>query len=825
MAQTWPNGKLPGQFSVSETHQVQFSQGNLQYRASTDSWRFADRQYDDFLGRENISPSYDGWIDLFGWGTSGWDNGNIYYHPYDYEYLTDWNAGDFGYGYGPTDGTNYNFGLTGEYANADWGVYNAILNGGNQPSRWRTLTSSEWSYVFYTRSTQSGIRFANAIVGGTDGIVLLPDDWDSSIYTLNYTNRTDAPYNTNVINDANWAIMETNGAVFISFGTDRFRVFGYWTASCYGSQYALIAPFTATVAVRWDGYPVRLVSVTLPEVSTVAVDISDNSACVVGNLIDAGNVDIMACGACYSTTSNPTIDDIAIIAEGTTIGEFTAVLNNLTPNTVYYARAFATNNSGGVSYGEEISFTTFAGSTWTDGILPGSFSVSETQQVQFSQGNLQYIGSAASPYWKFAEHQWDYLGITTGQDSENESVDRDLFGWGTSGYNHGANCYQPWSTSTNSYNDYNAYGYYQYNLYDQTGQADWGYNPISNGCNEENHWRTLNRQEWNYVFNTRSTTSGIRYAKAKVFSVNGVILLPDDWSESIYGLNDTNNSGAPYSSNIITDWATLESAGAVFLPAAGRREGTSVSNIGSNGNYWSSSISGSNYAIEAYFYDSHIASGYTYRSNGFSVRLVRNNTPTYSYVDLGLPSGTLWATCNVGAETPEEYGDYFAWGETQPKDYYYWDTYQYCMGSSATMTKYCNKSNYGFNGFTDNLTTLLSEDDAATANWGSDWRTPTQAEWQELHQNTTHTWTTQNGVLGRLFTASNGNSLFLPAAGYRNYSSLAGTGNGGTYWSSSLRTNFPNTAIMYYYNSDNCDIYGSDRYVGRSVRPVRSAQN
>ena len=105
------------------------------------------------------------------------------------------------------------------------------------------------------------------------------------------------------------------------------------------------------------------------------------------------------------------------------------------------------------------------------------------------------------------------------------------------------------------------------------------------------------------------------------------------------------------------------------------------------------------------------------------------------WVDLGLPSGTLWATCNVGANAPEEYGDYFAWGETQSKDYYYWDTYQYCMGSSATMTKYCNKSNYGYNGFTDNLTTLLPEDDAATANWGTDWRMPTRDEWDELFQN------------------------------------------------------------------------------------------
>ena len=124
----------------------------------------------------------------------------------------------------------------------------------------------------------------------------------------------------------------------------------------------------------------------------------------------------------------------------------------------------------------------------------------------------------------------------------------------------------------------------------------------------------------------------------------------------------------------------------------------------------------------------------------------------HEYVDLGLPSGTLWATYNVGANSPEEYGDYFAWGETQPKDTYTWSTYQYANGGSPwgnpNLTKYCANSQYGYNGYVDDLTILLPEDDAATANWGSNWRMPTQEEWWELGSNTTHTWTTQNGVNG-----------------------------------------------------------------------------
>ncbi len=193
----------------------------------------------------------------------------------------------------------------------------------------------------------------------------------------------------------------------------------------------------------------------------------------------------------------------------------------------------------------------------------------------------------------------------------------------------------------------------------------------------------------------------------------------------------------------------------------------------------------------------------------------------HAYVDLGLPSGLLWATCNVGADSPEDFGDYFAWGETQPKDTYNWSTYQYCNGSVRTLTKYCDNSSYGYNGFTDNLTTLLPEDDAATANWGSDWRMPTKEEWQELYNNTTVTWTTQNGVNGRLFTASNGNSLFLPAAGCRDDSNLNGAGSGGYYWSSSLYTGGPSYAWYFTFYSGDYILYYCGRNFGLSVRAVR----
>lgn len=285
-------------------------------------------------------------------------------------------------------------------------------------------------------------------------------------------------------------------------------------------------------------------------------------------------------------------------------------------------------DNGFLTNGIVVTVNTSATSIVPTGAINGLFTINTNgDQVYFSQGNLQYIGSAATPYWKFADNQWDCFGRTTGQNSTNQNVDRDLFGWGTSGYDHGANCYQPWSTSTSS-NDYFAYGNSSFNLYDHTGQADWGYNLITNGGNQENQWRTLTLSEWNYVFNIRSTISGVRFAKANVNSINGVILLPDDWNISTYTLNNTNFAGASFGSNTITapQWAALESVGAIFLPAAGLRNyGTSVSYVGSYSYYWSASCSDSNHAYNLFFYDSSLgtSSGYT-RSNGFSVRLVHD---------------------------------------------------------------------------------------------------------------------------------------------------------------------------------------------------------
>ena len=192
-------------------------------------------------------------------------------------------------------------------------------------------------------------------------------------------------------------------------------------------------------------------------------------------------------------------------------------------------------------------------------------------------------------------------------------------------------------------------------------------------------------------------------------------------------------------------------------------------------------------------------------------------TTSGEWVDLGLPSGLLWYSVNLGAAAPEHYGDYYAWGETKTKEDYSWGTYAYGSASNQ-LTKYCNDSEYGLDGYTDNLTTLQSSDDAATAVIGKGARIPTKDEWQELFDNTTFEWTTVNGVYGRMQTATNGKSLFLPAAGVRIYSGALGSA--GDYWSASLGEDGPYHAwhVNFHYNY-HC-VNGYERYYGLSVRAV-----
>ena len=202
---------------------------------------------------------------------------------------------------------------------------------------------------------------------------------------------------------------------------------------------------------------------------------------------------------------------------------------------------------------------------------------------------------------------------------------------------------------------------------------------------------------------------------------------------------------------------------------------------------------------------------------------VRVVEPKLEAVDLGLPSGVKWATFNIGATSPEEFGDYFAWGETEPKADYSWSTYKWFNEDHYHVTKYCTQYSYWDSSAPmDNKAILDSEDDAAIANWSGSWRMPTDAEWTELRTYCSWTWTTYNGVNGQLVTGPNGNTIFLPAEGYRSGTNLNNAGSCGYYWSSSLKMSGPSHAWSTYFSSS--DVFRSSiydyRHYGRSVRPV-----
>ena len=454
----------------------------------------------------------------------------------------------------------------------------------------------------------------------------------------------------------------------------------------------------------------------------------------------------------------------------------------------------------------------------------GVFSVGEGKTVTFSPGNLQYTQSTNT--WSFAENQWEMLGTdnvtggyvesdpTKGDSKEGTALaDKiDLFGLSTSTNNFGV------STSIDE-NDYSG------------SFIDWGTNKI--GDDAPNTWRTMTFEEWRYLTYERENYS-LLCGVAQICGVNGLILLPDNWvcpSGITFKHGFHSNYGVDYFAAYQTfsaeQWSKMEAAGAVFLPAAGSRYGTRMASVGYDGIHWSIT----NNEVCCYFL--HITSyliigGCNNRYLGFSVRLVKDvegeitepEIPTntengHEYVDLGL--SVKWATCNVGASQPEEYGDYFAWGETQTDAAYNWNLYEWCLGTDTSISKYCTDSFYGT---VDGKTVLEASDDVATVKWGGAWRMPTKEEQDELRERCTCTWTTQNGVNGYQVTGPNGNSIFLPAAGYCFDSSIENVGSYGYYWSSSLFTNDSRRAYELAFYSDVVGWSEVNRNYGQSVRPV-----
>lgn len=488
-----PQGIINGKFSVSADKQVYFAQGNLQYQATTNTYRFAEAQTSiRDKDNQNMSPDYDGWIDLFAWGT----------------------------GYNPAAVNSYNLCVGGEYVELG---KNDISN--SNVKNWYTLTSDEWKYVFKNRDTSSGIRYAKAMVNNVTGMILLPDNWDPSVFELKNINSDDAVYKGNIISNTDWIDkLEANGAVFLpAAGIRNPNVGGVGRYGYYWSS---------------TGDYVHAGCVTFSD-SRVFPDGGDNrgSGCSVRLACDAASIQ-------YKDSSEA--GRIQVAPKST---------------------------------------------------VNGKFSVSPDKQVCFSKGNLQYQESTGT--WRFAQKQWHKARITNYSRDNSRWVD--LFGWGTGN--------NPIVKTQN---------------YDYSEFSDWGNNTISNG--EDKEWFTLTQEEWDYLFNVRTTTSGIRYAKAQVYGVSGVILLPDDWDPSIYELKNVNKPDTFV--NTMSDYlfeTVLEPHGAVFLPSAGSM-GTSGSIDDSNNAayYWSVTGCEDNVkAMSLHFAVAGVETAFPFnRKWGCSVRLV-----------------------------------------------------------------------------------------------------------------------------------------------------------------------------------------------------------
>lgn len=375
----------------------------------------------------------------------------------------------------------------------------------------------------------------------------------------------------------------------------------------------------------------------LPVVSTNEVmEVGKHFAMCSATVSDTGDKPINVRGVCWGVNHNPTTSDSFansdsyVKNDSTGLGDFNVRMTGLAANVTYYVRAYA-SSSKGISYGEELSFTTQAYATsFPEGGINAAFSINANGgKVWFSKGNLQY--QASTDTWRFAENQWNLCDSVANDHTSADYVAGsaawiDLFGWGTSGYDHGAICWQPWSNSTVS-SDYNAYGQNFSSLNEQTGMADWGYNAISNGGNAENSgWRSLTNDEWRYLLSERPNGNNL-YGHGQVNGRNGLIILPDEWSLPPRILFTPGTSSW---TNCYTEsqWSKMETAGAVFLPAAGMRNGTFVYHVMGSGDYWTSTClqnGGPQFGAYAlYFgYDMINSGNVVDRHYGHSVRLVR----------------------------------------------------------------------------------------------------------------------------------------------------------------------------------------------------------
>ena len=970
---TIPNRRI-GVFSVAPDKKVSFSQGNLQYLPAINLWKFADTQY-EYLGNANkyLKPTFRNWVDLFGWSAN---NTTAPFGVSTSTNVADY-AGDF----------------------VDWGT-NAIC--GDAPNTWRTLSIEEWKYLYHERKNAEKL-FALGTINGIAGMILLPDDWQlpegatcqlptekGLLWDDNYngggyinTNTQANHYQDNIYTLEQWQVMEEAGAVFLPAAGYRentnFSTQSVNPPSDYVGSYA-----TSTIADKnnyyfmrfihrevrkyshslYRGRAVRLVHDTIvprtiPKrigVFSVAADkqvsfsqgnlqyiqsmktwqfaenqqeyigaanvnggaladkidlfgwsasnttapfgvsTSTNAADYAGDFVDWGTnaicgdapgtwrtlnmeeweylfeqrknaLQLRSKGSINGHRGHILLPDDWVLPEG---AQFVAEPDNLTMeldiNTYTPAEWSIMEEAGAVFLpatgrrdGTTVGYLVEYSGVWSstsantnayhtyynyesqvikhrctsatnringrsvrlvhDTIVPrtipkriGVFSVAADKQVSFSQGNLQYIQSTKT--WKFAKEQYAYMGEKHYRNGQLADT-IEYFGWS------GKNSKTPWGISLSTESS------------DYEGEfLDWGTNTIAGSA--PNTWRTLSNDEWLYICQGRKNADQL-LGLGKISSIFGLIILPDDWvaPEGITFTPNNNNPNANVYS--LQQWTAMEEAGAIFIPPTGyfNHDIDNMRYVGTYGYARNNTLTANGLQIYTLFKPSEIQYSRSAQGNNenlyyaFPQRLVHDTIvpkPEPEYVDLGL--SVKWAIFNVGATSPEDYGDYFAWGETEPKEKYSWTNYKWCNGTDRTMTKYCTNSQYGANGFTDGKTILEPEDDAAQVQWGDKWRMPTKDEMQELFDNCTWTEETRNGINGYIVTGPNGNSIFLPRAGFYNYDEF---GDGlqykdirAYYWTNTRTIDLQGRAYDLGLNTLQAayGIVNNTRRLGFPIRPV-----
>ena len=474
-----------------------------------------------------------------------------------------------------------------------------------------------------------------------------------------------------------------------------------------------------------------------PIVTTADVtDITQTTAVSGGNVTDDGGASVTARGVCWSTSQNPTVSDNHT-SDGNDTGSFTSNLTNLTANTTYYIRAYATNSEG-TSYGEQKSFTTLQNIELPTVTTADVMDITQTTAV--SGGNVTDDGGAAVTA----------RGVCWSKDP-NPTIDNSFISNG------------------------NGTGSFTIEISGLTSATTY------------------------YVRAYATNSEGTSYGEQKTFTTLQYIQLPTVTTTIVTNVTSTT---ATSGGNVTDDGgATVTARGVCWStspdPTIDDNKTTDGNGTGAFTSQLTNLTHSTTYYIRAYATNSE---GTSYGEQKYFSTLSDGMINGHQYVDLGLSSGLKWATCNVGADSPEDYGNYYAWGETETKA-------EYTQDNSVTFGQQLNDISGN------------AQYDAATANWGGSWRTPTKDEIRELIYNCNWTPETQNGVDGFKVTGNNGNYIFIPASGYRDGSSLYIYGEC-YYWSSTPRQYGVEFANILYSDTEFQSEDVNYRYRGLTIRPV-----